>query len=98
MHPQERASGLPLIEYTPSKKPLSGTVVMSFACDVMIGGWLWGREPSKKAVSELIPCEAVCHLQLLRRCHLCFFSCQFIQSLQAILDLFVSHQLLQVPF
>jgi hypothetical protein len=59
MHPQEGASGLPLIEYTSLKKPLSGTVVMSFACQVMIGGWIWGREPSKKFVSELIPCEGV---------------------------------------
>src|SRR5216684_3227596 len=42
--------------------------------------------------------DVVCHLQLLHRCHPCFFLCQFVQSLQAILDVFVSRQFLQVPF
>ncbi len=41
--PQERASGFPLIEYTSSKEPLGCAIMMSFACDVMIGGWIRGR-------------------------------------------------------
>jgi len=46
MYPQELVSGFPLIEYTALKKPLSGTVVMSFAGYVMIDGWIWWRKPS----------------------------------------------------
>jgi hypothetical protein len=59
MYPQEGISGFPLIEYTALKKPLSGTVMMSFACDVMVDRWIWGRKPSKKAISEVVPCGAV---------------------------------------
>ena len=40
VYPQERSSGFPFVEYTALKKPLSCTTVMSFACVVMIGGWI----------------------------------------------------------
>jgi hypothetical protein len=46
MYPQEGISGFPLLENTALKKPLGRTVVMSFGCDVMIDGWIWGRKPS----------------------------------------------------
>jgi hypothetical protein len=40
VYPQEGVGGLPLIEYTALKKPLSSAVVMSFGRNVMIGGWV----------------------------------------------------------
>jgi hypothetical protein len=46
MYPQEGISGFPLLEYTALKKPLGCTIVMSFGCDVMIDGWIWGQKPS----------------------------------------------------
>ena len=45
MYPQEGISEFPLTEYTALEKPLSGAVVTSFACSVMIEGRIWGREP-----------------------------------------------------
>jgi hypothetical protein len=45
VYPQEGSSGFPLVEYTSLEKPLSCTVVMSFACVVMIHGWIWGGKP-----------------------------------------------------
>ena len=59
MYPQEGSGRFPLVEYTSLKKPLGCTIVVSFACIVMIGGWIWGREPLRKAISKLISCEAV---------------------------------------
>jgi hypothetical protein len=38
------------------------------------------------------------HLQQLRRCHLCLFMRQFVQPLQAILDVSIPRQLLEVLF
>ena len=46
VYPQEGFSGFPLIEYTTLEKPLSCSVMMSLAGDVMIDGWIWGRKPS----------------------------------------------------
>jgi hypothetical protein len=43
VYPQEGHGGFPLTKYTSSKKPLSCTIMMSFACVVMIGGWILGR-------------------------------------------------------
>jgi hypothetical protein len=45
-----------------------------------------------------LPINAVRHLQLLGGCHPCLFLRQFVQSPQAILDVSVSRQLLQVLF
>ena len=59
VYPQEGLGGFPFIEYTALKKPLSGTAVMSFGCNVMINGWIWWRKPSKKAISEQVSYEAV---------------------------------------
>ena len=59
VYPQEGVGRFPLIEYTALKKPLSCIVMTSFACDVMIDGWIRRREPSEKTISELIPCESV---------------------------------------
>jgi hypothetical protein len=42
--------------------------------------------------------NALCHLHLHHICHLCLFSCQSVQPLQAILDVSVSYQLLKIPF
>jgi hypothetical protein len=42
--------------------------------------------------------DALSHLQQLRRCYPCFFLRQFVQPLQAILDVSVPRQLLQVLF
>jgi hypothetical protein len=36
VYPQEGVGGFPLIEYTALKKPLSCTIVMSFAGNVMV--------------------------------------------------------------
>jgi hypothetical protein len=52
VYPQEGASRLPLIEYISLEKPLGCAVVMSFACNVMIDGWIWGRKPGG-AISNL---------------------------------------------
>jgi hypothetical protein len=38
VYPQEGLGGFPFIEYTALKKPLGGTTVMSFGCNVMING------------------------------------------------------------
>jgi hypothetical protein len=46
VYPQEGLGGFPFIENTALKKPLSGTAVMSFGCNIMINGWIWGRKPS----------------------------------------------------
>ena len=46
VYPQEGTGGLPSIEYTPLKKPFSSTVVVSFACNVVINGWIRRRKPS----------------------------------------------------
>jgi hypothetical protein len=40
VYPQEGVSGFPLVEYITLEKPLSCVAVMSFACDVMIDGWI----------------------------------------------------------
>ena len=42
--------------------------------------------------------DALSHLQLLRRCHPCLFLREFVQPLQAILDVSVPRQLPQEPF
>ena len=55
VYPQEGLGGFPFIEYIALKKPLSGTAVTSFERNVMINGWIWGRKPSKKAISEQVP-------------------------------------------
>ena len=42
--------------------------------------------------------DTVSYLQKLSRCHASFFLCQFIQSLESVLDLRLSQQLLQILF
>jgi hypothetical protein len=59
VYPQEGLGGFPFIEYAALKKPLNGTAVMSFGCNVMINGWIWGRKPSKKTISEQVPYKVV---------------------------------------
>ena len=56
VYPQQRVGGLPLIEYTALEEPFSGAVMMSFAGDVVIDGWIWGRKPSQKTISKLVSC------------------------------------------
>ena len=46
VYPQEGARRFPLIEYASLEKPLSCAVVMGFARNVMICGWIWRRKPS----------------------------------------------------
>ena len=41
VYPQEGVSGLPLTEYTALVKPLRCPIVMGFACNVMVCGWIW---------------------------------------------------------
>lgn len=55
VYPQERAGGFPLIENCATKEPLSGSLVLSVACNVVISGWICRREPSSKASSEMVP-------------------------------------------
>ena len=42
VYPQQGPSEFPIIQYSSLKKPLGRAVVMSVACNVMIGGWIRG--------------------------------------------------------
>jgi len=57
VYPQEGTRGLPVLEYTALKEPLSCAIVMCSDRNIMIGRWVWRRKPSKKVIPKLVHCE-----------------------------------------
>jgi hypothetical protein len=53
--PEKRTFRLPVIEYAALKEPFRGSLMMYRTCDVMVGRWVWWREPPAKVLSHLIP-------------------------------------------
>jgi hypothetical protein len=54
VNPEQRTSCLPLLKDAPLKEPGRGSLVVSTACSVMVGGWVWWGEPSVKAFPHLV--------------------------------------------
>jgi hypothetical protein len=57
INPQKGTSRLPFVEDGILKEPLAGSLVMSVPRGVMILGWVWGRQPCPKTVTELVSCK-----------------------------------------
>jgi len=53
MNPKERTCCLPILEDASLKKPGCGSLVVSTARNIMVGGRVWWGEPSVKTLPQL---------------------------------------------
>ena len=68
MNPKQRTCFFPLVKDASLKEPGCGSLVVSTACNVMVGGRVWWREPSVKALPQLISYKVRVRLETQDRC------------------------------
>jgi hypothetical protein len=59
VNPKQRTCCLPLFEDAPLKEPGRSPLVVSAACNVMVGGRVWWGEPFVKALPHLVSYKAM---------------------------------------
>ena len=87
MDPHERASRFPAIHGITLRKPPGCTMMMRFACKVVIYIWIWGRQPTAKLLLELVTYKVVTvympqngNIKTLRTFQLVCFDCHFLHQ------------------
>ena len=54
VNPKQRTCCLPVLKDAPLKEPGRSSLVVSTACNVMVGGRVWWGEPSMKALPQMV--------------------------------------------
>lgn len=57
MDPQKRASRFPYFVHFALRKPEGSTTTMGFASNIMIGPWIWGRQPMPNFLLQVAACK-----------------------------------------
>ena len=54
VNPKQRTCRLPLLKDAPLKEPGRSSLVVSAACNIMVGGRVWWGEPFVKVLPQLV--------------------------------------------